>query len=836
MQAYEAAVQVLQLHGLGNQSFDAAGEAIFAKHRLQQLSLAAREFLASLRVPSWFFDLMVDREWNATHAPILDKRADGDADERGESEQGPDAAPRKGEGVAASKRKLTQSDSTQDAKVPMQSEKMRPARRAYNVTLFDGTPPCPVPNSQSLCACINSILAKTLYGSRSVQFKPQERVNCICVAGTCSKDTCRNCSWRLMAWLETKSDGTLWLTVKCDGQHGERVRGQGKKVWAPAEAAAIKAAFPNQALLSSAGVRACLAAAGLDAPPSKEVLKQYVTRENRKRRGSRQARQKPLVQELLESVQAWRQKQTEKLLEGPLEELRVLGKPSCAVGHAFFAWTCRGFLNHAKNPEKQLLCLVVDGKHKVISTGAVIATLSILSKSTTPSNTSAARQTRGRIQMPLRTGTTRPVLQAYMDTESTPNFIRFFEEFCSTVKLECGYDPRPLVVQVQCDFSDAIEAARRQVFPSSRVVRDFPHLMRAAYPKLTSKTTVELRDRTMNFFRATRHLPTLELFSASCRAFLRELEAAKATSAKEYLLREYIHCPKKEIVRKFYGLRETMLSDLTDDVLWADFWCGALGTHPGSGTGSQTVEGFHSFWQSFLSKKARMHPCNVLSQMQGMFNEHWAAYMQEDDDPSPSLFPRTSEPAFLNDLDLHRLGQNSAAEYWAQRDSSNYKCLSRGQTKFWVMRCQATAEGPPALASVSDATATNLVDMLHMSETEVTQVFRESGILSENAAGEVHLSMSRLTSLFGDHCIVCEGDLPAQYCPIIFSRGAGKGRCVCTCSTAVQRAECPHIYFVSALQGEIDMNLVPEKRRPGRPKQSARKKPKESAEDTARRV
>ena len=77
---------------------------------------AAREFLASLRVPSWFFDLMVDREWNATHAPILDKRADGDADERGESEQGPDAAPRKGEGVAASKRKLTQSDSTQGRK------------------------------------------------------------------------------------------------------------------------------------------------------------------------------------------------------------------------------------------------------------------------------------------------------------------------------------------------------------------------------------------------------------------------------------------------------------------------------------------------------------------------------------------------------------------------------------------------------------------------------------------------------------------------------------------------------------------------------------------------
>ena len=184
------------------------------------------------------------------------------------------------------------------------------------------------------------------------------------------------------------------------------------------------------------------------------------------------------------------------------------------VGHAFFAWTCRGFLNHAKNSEKAVLCLVVDGKHKIATTGAVIATVSILAKSLELTNTDVVRRGLKRAQMPLHAGTSRPVLQACMDAETTPNFIRLFELFCEVIKSNLDYDPKPLVVQVQCDFSDAIEGAQRKVFPGSPVARDYPHMMRAVHAKLTAKTSETMRGRIIALVRATRHLPTLELFSA----------------------------------------------------------------------------------------------------------------------------------------------------------------------------------------------------------------------------------------------------------------------------------------------------------------------------------
>ena len=52
---------------------------------------------------------------------------------------------------------------------------------------------------------------------------------------------------------------------------------------------------------------------------------------------------------------------------------------------------------------------------------------------------------------------THPILQMYLDAESTADFVCFFELSCSVIKQECGYDPRPLLVQLQCDFSRARE-------------------------------------------------------------------------------------------------------------------------------------------------------------------------------------------------------------------------------------------------------------------------------------------------------------------------------------------------------------------------------------------
>ena len=124
------------------------------------------------------------------------------------------------------------------------------------------------------------------------------------------------------------------------------------------------------------------------------------------------------VQELLEAVEAWSRRQAATFSSAALEELRVVGSPDCGVGHAFFGWSCRGFLNHAVNPKKEAVCIVVDGKHKITTTGGVIATVSFLGKGEM-GNTCLVHGKKENVQVPLHTGTTRPILQAYMDAEST---------------------------------------------------------------------------------------------------------------------------------------------------------------------------------------------------------------------------------------------------------------------------------------------------------------------------------------------------------------------------------------------------------------------------------
>ena len=150
--------------------------------------------------------------------------------------------------------------------------KNRRPRRPYDEMLFNGNPQMPVTNCHSLTAYLCGILAKTPHGARDVRFKSETRVSCLSVSGECSKESCPGCSWRPSAALTLQSDGTSWLTVKSDGTHGQKVRPKGKKLWRPAEVAAIKAAFPDKALLSSASVRQCLADAGLELQVPKERL------------------------------------------------------------------------------------------------------------------------------------------------------------------------------------------------------------------------------------------------------------------------------------------------------------------------------------------------------------------------------------------------------------------------------------------------------------------------------------------------------------------------------------------------------------------------------------
>ena len=357
-------------------------------------------------------------------------------------------------------------------------------------------------------------------------------------------------------------------------------------------------------------------------------LKQWVARENRARRGKPQA-QKTTVQELKNMVCEWKRQQAASFQEAKLTELMLVDIATCNPSRLFIGWTCRGFLNHLRGKANTMICLTVDGKQKISTSGAVIATVGIMATSRTARNTTADRTTlQTRTQLQLRTSTVLPIMQAYMEGESTENWTQVFETLITLVKSEFKFDLRDCVLQVHADFNDSIEAARRQVFSKSRPANDYPHMMRAAQSTLGKKTTPQWRQRVLHALRCTRHLPTLELFNSVWKAFFQELRAHELTSVISYLEKEYVFKASVENLRRQYGLRSS--PDMPKMLFWSGCWVGVLGIHPGSATGAQTIEAFHSFWQKQVQRQARAAPTKILEVMQTLFDGPWKTWVQND--------------------------------------------------------------------------------------------------------------------------------------------------------------------------------------------------------------
>lgn len=115
------------------------------------------------------------------------------------------------------------------------------------------------------------------------------------------------------------------------------------------------------------------------------------------------------------------------------------------------------------------------------ATGAVIATVGLMSTSAEPRNTSVSRQNDCKqMQVELKTGTVQPLTRVYTDGESNGNWAWVFEAACKLVQSEFRFALPDRVLQVQANFNDAIEYARRQNFPRSRPANDYPHMKRAA--------------------------------------------------------------------------------------------------------------------------------------------------------------------------------------------------------------------------------------------------------------------------------------------------------------------------------------------------------------------
>lgn len=588
---YQEAMTALTERGLGQERRN-----YFLKPRYTDLDKPARAFLKEMGVPAWSFRLHECDSFDAQ--TTWDTQSHLEL----EGEEG-------------------------------QIKAHRGPSREYNNILFNGAPAEPINDGPSLLKSVRKILRQKEDGDGCVRFKEEIRQSGKSISGSCNQKTCKGCTFRVLASLTVTAQGTPHLLVKTAGSHGNRLPPSGGRLWTDRERRILADAFPNGQPMLGAGIRAAFAAEGAPLHITAQQLKQFVTRENRSRRGQ-PAGHRPTVQDLLNMVQRWQASQAKTFAAARLTELRIVGSVISTVDRTFFAWTTRGFLNHLKGRLTDPICLAVDGKQKISRSGAVIATIGILSTSAETRNTSVSRGPNGeRLQMQLKTSNVLPLLQAYMNVESIDNYVELFRTLCDLVKEEFDVVLAPKVFQLQADFDDSIEAARRKVFYKSRPANDYPHMMRAAYATLTKKTTAAGRQRVVNLIRNARHLPTLEIFSAVWETFLQELQTADMPGVAKYLEHEYLQWEDKTTLQKHYDLRAAEGAQL----LWAAYWAGVLGIQPGTATGTQALEAFHSFWQRQIQHKARAQPTEILSLMQGLFDGQWSTWMRADDSAEAAI-------------------------------------------------------------------------------------------------------------------------------------------------------------------------------------------------------
>ena len=105
----------------------------------------------------------------------------------------------------------------------------------------------------------------------------------------------------------------------------------------------------------------------------------------------------------------------------------------------------------------------------------------------------------------------------------------------------------------------------------------------------------------------SRQLPTIQLVDAVWANTFDWLSHINK-KAVTYLQKQYFKSVTVENLAKRYRCREAMRGDR----LWfATFWSGIIGTYPGSASGTQTIESFHSAWQSKVQKSARLSPVDI---------------------------------------------------------------------------------------------------------------------------------------------------------------------------------------------------------------------------------
>ncbi|CAE6960638.1 RPL15 [Symbiodinium sp. CCMP2592] len=858
LQAYEDACHVLELHGLGRQeaALDECEDVIFEKFPLGQLSKAARNFIQEARVPSWYFQLPMRgatisspaaAEQQVVHdekvVPVAAVAATDKPKLRQRKDYTNTGTPQP-ETAAQPDRSLVKQDSADIAHAQRQpetvAEQVEPClENAEWLELFHGRPAGLVHSYIDLRQEVERVLGRLQDPGVYVMKDRGTTGTGRSLRAECAAASCIGCTRQVVAQVHRTDKETL-LTVRARGKHGELAKPSGGALWNVAEEYVLQQSFPDKSDISSRSIRSCFRRAGLAVRCTPRQLAQFVDRAKSQSNAGKRGQQTGVPIHALEAAaREFTRDDSVPWEKLPLDQLVVLPDFHVSEQRVCVIWTSRGMLERAKHGQNHNLKLVVDGKQKLLANQYSVVTVSFLVPNSSMSSTWAGPGRKSHVD--AYTGTQEPFLQALVNEETAENMTQVFEKAAELAESHAGLNLRRQVVQVHKDFSKGIDIARRKVFPSARPCDDYAHMRRASHSTLQvhaqplqdhsgevsgdKKAAFDLINRLIS---CTRLLPTLDLFDAAWRIAFPWLRRVGQGAAVEYLMKTYFD----EVTEPRAQSRDRQPGK--PSFVFAGFWSGIQMTYPGSGSGSQTIESFHSWWQALVKTKTRANPVDIFRVMSNLYKDEWADKFQYGQARKFGSWP--SEPAqdLLNSQKLRTEGRSTAVDFWHGRSTKldgkcNYVKVVRGTsaaesrggqetTVFYVMRSTKVGDAMPADAVIDPERAQLLVDLLLLSGQQLAKKLRVCGLIKGKSAEET-LDLGLWQDLFCKHAVVVDGHLGRQWWPRQWRTAqTAAPSTLCTCYTFLMHAQCEHCIYVQALDktGSVNLNAIPMRRPKGR--------------------
>ena len=211
---------------------------------------------------------------------------------------------------------------------------------------------------------------------------------------------------------------------------------------------------------------------------------------------------------------------------------------------------------------------------------------------------------------------------------------------------------------------------------------------------------------------------------------------------------------------------------------FAGLWAGVTGTYPGSGSGTQTLESFHSYWQEAVKQSTRADPRAIFGRMERLFRDGWSEKFAWSEARVFQTWPQCPAQELLNGQALRTAGRSPAVDFWNNREPKlcgfrNYYKFHRrtdstttnasgqeGITTFYVMRCLEKKDLAPVQATVTKEQAEMIAGLISLEGAALRAQLTQAGILTTSEHGP-DLDVDALKHWFCDHCCVMEG-APAE--------------------------------------------------------------------------